>query len=101
MSLLFPTVGAAVALAGSDKLAGDRSYRKLFHHLGWSQGDMRLAAYAEVLGGLMMTARPTRRIGGAMVAAASACVLYSEVRHGDPKLATSRGLVLLAALAAM
>ncbi len=101
MSMLFPAVGASVALAGSDKLAGDRAYMKLFQHLGWSRGDMQVAAGAEVLGGLMMTMRPTRRLGGALVAAASACVLYSEIRHGDSKLATSRGLVLLAALSAM
>ena len=49
----------------------------------------------------MMTMRPTRRLGGALVAAASACVLYSELRHGDSKLATSRALVLLAALSAL
>ncbi len=101
MSMLFPTVGAAVAVAGADKLAGDKSYVGLFRHLGWSRGDMRIAAGAEVAGGLMMTMRPTRRMGGALVAAASACVLYSELRHGDSKLATSRALVLLAALSAL
>ena len=101
MSMLFPTLGAAVAVAGADKLAGDRSYASLFHHLGWSRGDMKLAAGAELAGGLMMTVRPTRRLGGALVAAASACVLYSELRHGDSKLATSRAMVLLAALSAL
>ena len=101
MSMLFPTVGAAVAVAGADKLSGDRSYDKLFQHLGWSRGDMRIAAHAELAGGLMMTVKPTRRLGGALVAAASACVLYSELRHGDSKLATSRALVLLAALSAL
>ncbi len=101
MSILYPSVGAAVAVAGADKLAGDKSYAGLFRHLGWSRGDMRAAAAAELAGGLLMTMRPTRRLGGALVAAASACVLYSEIRHGDSKLATSRGLVLLAALSAM
>ncbi len=101
MSMLYPSVGAAVAIAGGDKLAGNRAYRNLFRHLGWSRGDMKLAASAELLGGLLMTTRPTRRVGGALVAAASACVLYSELRHGDSKLATSRGLVLLAALSAL
>jgi len=101
MSLLFPTVGAVVAIAGSDKLYGDRAYAGMFKHLGWSRGDMQAVASAELVGGLMMTARPTRRLGGALVAFVSACVFYSEVRHGDSKLATSRGLVMLAALAAM
>ena len=101
MSMLFPTVGAAVAVAGADKLSGDKSYASLFRHLGWSRGDMQMAAGAELAGGLMMTIKPTRRLGGALVAAASACVLYSEIRHGDSKLATSRALVLLAALSAI
>jgi hypothetical protein len=101
MSLLYPAVGVAVAVAGGDKLSGDRSYAGMFRHLGWSRGDMRAAASAELAGGLLMTMRPTRRLGGALVAAASACVLYSELRHGDSKLAVSRGLVLLAALSAL
>ncbi len=35
-----------------------------------------------------------------MAAAASLAVLSSELRHGDPKLAGPRALVLLAAVAA-
>ncbi len=101
MANIFPYIGTAVAIAGGDKLAGDKSYLGLFRHLGWSRGDMKIAAGAELAGGLMMTIKPTRRLGSALVAAASACVLYSEIRHGDSKLATSRGLVLLAALSGL
>ncbi len=97
---LFPIFGAAVALAGGDKLAGDRAYAGLFHHLGWSRGDMRAVAATELAGGLLMVARPTRHFGAALVSLASAAVFVSEVRHGDHKLATSRGLVFMMALAA-
>ena len=96
----FPMFGAAVAYAGGDKLAGARSYDRMFRHLGWSQGDMQAVAAAEVAGGLLMLPRATRHLGGALVAAASASVLISELRHNDGKLAAPRGLVLLLAVAA-
>ena len=96
----FPMFGAAVAYAGGDKLAGARGYERMFRHLGWSQGDMQAVAAAELAGGLLMVPRATRHLGGALVAAASASVLVSELRHDDGKLAASRGLVLLFALAA-
>ena len=48
-----------------------------------------------------MIPRATRRLGGAVVAAASAAVLNSELRDGDTKLAGARALVLLAGLSAM
>ncbi len=101
MSYLFPALGAAVAIAGGDKLAGNRSYRTMFRHLGWSRDDMRAAALAEIAGGLLMAPRATRRVGGAILSAASATVMLSELRHGDEKLAAARGLVLLAGLAAL
>ncbi len=97
---LFPIFGAAVAYAGGDKLAGARGYERMFRHLGWSQGDMQAVAAAEVAGGLLMLPRATRHLGGALVAAASASVLVSEMKHNDGKLAASRGLVLLLAVAA-
>ncbi len=97
---LFPMFGAAVAIAGGDKLAGDRAYAGMFRHLGWSRGDMQAVAAAELAGGLLMVPRPTRHLGAALVAAASGLVLTSELRHGDSRLAASRGLVLLVALVA-
>ncbi len=101
MRILIPLLGAAVAVAGLDKLAGQRGYTRLFHHLGWSDNAMRAVAGAEAAGGALMIPPATRRMGGALVAVASAVVLASELRHGDGKLAASRGLVLLAGLLAL
>lgn len=101
MSIIYPALGAAIAVAGGDKLAGEGSYKHMFRGLGWSQSDMQLAALVEVVGGALMIPRATRRLGGAMVAAASAAVLNSEVRGGDMKLAGARALVLLTGLSAM
>jgi hypothetical protein len=101
MAYFYPAIGAAVAVAGTDKLAGNRAYAGLFRHLGWSHNEMRAAAVAEVAGGLLMAQRSTRRIGGAMVAVSSAAVLAGEVRKSDGKLAAARGLVLLAGLLAL
>jgi uncharacterized membrane protein YphA (DoxX/SURF4 family) len=101
MSNLFPALGAAVALAGGDKLAGMRGYDGMFDHLGWSREDMRLAAIAELAGGILMMPRFTRPLGGALVATASAAVLTSELMNGETKLAMPRGLVLFGALCAV
>ena len=91
-------IGAGVAIAGADKLLGDRAYEGMFRNLGWSQDQMRQVAAAEVLGGVLMILRPTRRLGAAIVLAASARVLAAELCVRDTKLAASRGGVLLAAL---
>jgi len=98
---MFPALGAGIALAGSDKLAGVASYDGMFRQLGWSRDAMQLVAAAEVAGGLLMIPRHTRDIGGAVVFAASAAVLASELRHGDRERAIPRGVVLVAALAAI
>ena len=100
MATVYPLVGSAIALAGADKLAGNRGYAGMFRHLGWTSKQMRAAAIAETVGGVLMVPRSTRRIGGALVAAVSAAVLVSELAAGDTKLASSRGLVLAGALAA-
>lgn len=101
MSILYPALGAAIALAGGDKLAGDGAYRRMFRGLGWSQADMRRLALVEVVGGALMVPRLTRRLGGAVVVAASAAVLNSELADGESKLAGPRALVLLAGLSAL
>ena len=101
MASLFPVLGTAVAVAGADKLVGNRGYAGMFRHLGWSDEQMRAAAIAETVGGALMVPRSTRRLGGALVAAVSAIVLLSELERGDTKLAASRGLVLLSGLSAM
>lgn len=101
MSLLYPIIGAAVALAGGDKLAGNKAYAGMFHDIGWSKFDMRAAAAAEVAAGAMMIVPGTRRIGGALLAATSAAVLMGEVQANAPKLAAPRAALLLAGLAAL
>jgi len=42
-SYLFPLLGAAFAVAGADKIIGNRGYASMFRHLGWSHGDGELA----------------------------------------------------------
>lgn len=101
MSYFFPALGAAVALAGGDKLAGLRGYQDMFRHLGWSDSAMKAAAAAELAGGLLMVPRATRPLGGALVAATSAAVLAAEVGRGDSKLALPRSLIMLLAFAAV
>lgn len=101
MATLFPILGASIALAGLDKLVGQRGYRQLFGHLDWSEDGMRAVALAELAGGLLMMPAATRRFGGAVVAAASSAVLASELGHRDVRLAVPRSLVLLVALAAV
>lgn len=100
MATLYPVAGAAIATAGADKLLGNRGYAGMFRHLGWSNDAMRAAATAEVVGGLLMVPRSTRRFGGVIVAAVSAAVLLSELSEGDGKLAGPRAGVFLAGLLA-
>ncbi len=96
--LWFPALGAAFAVAGADKIIGNRGYSRMFRHLGWSGTSERVVAAAEVVGGALLAARSTRVLGSAVLAATSATVLASEVRHGDGKLALPRAAMLLAAL---
>ena len=46
MATLYPVAGAAIAVAGADKLVGNRGYASMFRHLGWSDDAMRAAADA-------------------------------------------------------
>ena len=101
MNYLLGLAGGAIALAGGDKLGRDRGYVRMFRHLGWSDEVMQVAAVAEMAGGALMVPPSTRRFGGALVAAVSAAVLVSEIKHADTKLAIPRGLVLLAGLTAL
>ncbi len=100
-SYLFPTLGAAFAVVGADKIIGNRGYERMFRHLGWSRGGLRMVAAAEMAGGALVAAGSTRRLGGAILAATSATVLANEMRHGDGQLALPRAMLLLAALTAV
>ena len=100
-SVWFAALGGAVAIAGADKITGDRGYMRMFRHLGWSRGSMRAVAGAEIASGALVALPATRAIGGVVLAATSAAVLASELRHGNGKLAAPRAAVLLAALSAV
>ncbi len=100
-SAFFTVLGAAFAVAGADKIIGNRGYARMFDHLGWSKTGLRGVAMAEMLGGALLAAGSTRRLGGAIAAATSATVLASEVRRGDKELAVPRGLLMAAALWAL
>ena len=100
-SYFFPLLGAAFAVAGADKLIGDRGYARMFDHLGWSRGGLRAVAVAEMAGGALLAAGSTRRLGGAIAAATSATVLASEIRRGDSELAVPRAMLMAAALVAL
>ena len=101
MSKGYPLLGAAFALAGADKMSGDKGYDQMFRHLGWPRDGMRAVAAAEITGGLMLSFRATRRLGAGVLAVTSASVLLTEVQRGEPKLAGPRALLLLASLGAL
>lgn len=99
--MIYALLGAAFAVAGADKLAGNEDYEEMFEDLGWSPKGMGAIAAAEVAGGLLLGLRRTRRVGAAMLAATSAAVLASELQYGRTKLAGPRGFLLAAAVVAL
>ena len=40
-SSFFAVLGAAFAVAGADKIIGNRGYARMFRHLGWSKAGLR------------------------------------------------------------
>jgi hypothetical protein len=62
---------------------------------------MQAVGAAELTGSLMLTHERTRHVGGAVLAAASAAVLSSEMRHRDDALALPRLALLAASVAAV
>jgi uncharacterized membrane protein YphA (DoxX/SURF4 family) len=99
--ILAPLVGVGMAVAGWEKLADERGYRRLFRHFGWSHADLWRVGVAELAGGALMVPPATRRIGGAIMAAASVPQLAAEIRHRDHGLTAARVCVLAVALAAV
>ena len=97
---IVPLLGLGMAVAGFDKLAGNRSYRELFNKWGWSRDGMHNIATAELVGGALMIPRQTRRLGGGILAAASGVVLASELQNRET-LAAPRMGVLMVALTAL
>ena len=97
-SFWFPVLGLAFGLAGADKIYGQRGYRLMFRHLGWSERRMRGVGGSEMLGGALLLPAATRPLGGALLVATCATVLTAELRHGKGSLGVPR-LALLAAAA--
>lgn len=97
---LTPLVGLGMAVAGLDKVAGDRTYERLFRHWGWTREQMRMSGAVELAGGLLMANRGTRRLGGAVMVGSSAALLATELRHRDDGMAAARIGVMVVALIA-
>jgi uncharacterized membrane protein YphA (DoxX/SURF4 family) len=100
MRAFFTLLGLSFAAAGASKLVDQRGYDKLFHRWGWSTREMQLVGLSEIVGGLLVASPRTRRIGATMLTATSGTVLSAELRRGDGEMASARGAMLLAALAA-
>ena len=101
MSLIYPLLGAAFAVAGADKAAQNEAYVGMFRHLGLSREAMQAVGAAEIAGGVLLGLRSTRRLGAGILAVTSGAVLASEMRMGEGRLAGPRGLLLGAALLAL
>ena len=101
MSRVVTLVGLGMAVAGADKLAGDRAYERLYRRWGWSRGQMQLAGLTELLGGTLMAFGRTRRLGGVLLTGASITQLTAELAHGDGDLALARTGVLACAVTAL
>jgi len=99
--ILAPAIGFGMAAAGLDKVAGDRNYQRLYKGWGWTREQMRLSGLVELLGGLLMANRRTRRLGGAVMVGSSAVMLSTELRHRHDAMAAARSIVLLTALIAL
>lgn len=96
-----PLVGLGMAVAGWGKLDDNRGYLRMYRRWGWSHADMWRAGVAELAGGALMAPPVTRRVGGAILAAASLPQLAAEIRHGDRGLVAARSCILAVALAAV
>jgi uncharacterized membrane protein len=103
ITLLFRLVGIGFLVAGFDKVVGLKPYRRLARHWAWREQDMRTLGAAEMAGGVLLAMPATRRLGGAVLTAASAAALVAEAQHGDTALALPRlgllGTALLATVA--
>ena len=99
-SLWFPLLGLAFAVAGADKLFGERGYLRAYRRLGWTEKQMRAVGGAELAGGVLVATEATRKIGGAVLVLTSVKVLLSELERHDDNLALARIGVLAAALTA-
>lgn len=99
-SFWYPLLGLSFAVAGADKLMGQRGYRQMFRGWGWSRESRRVLGAGEFAGGVLVSSETARPLGGLILAVSSASVLTSELRRGESSRALPRGALLLAALLA-
>ena len=100
-AIWYPLLGLAFAVAGAGKLMRDPGYEKIFRRFGWTRGQQQAAAAVEVLGGLLLAMRKTRRLGGLLLTGESASVLAAEIRTQKAELAVPRVLLLTSVLKAV
>lgn len=93
----FPVVGLGYAIAGADKLLGIGGYERLFADLGWSASSRRLLGAAEFTGGVLVSSRRHRSLGGLLLVAASTAMLTTELEQEQTDLALPRFILLVAA----
>lgn len=96
----FPLLGLGFAIAGADKLLGQRGYRRLFRRWGWRGTGRKIVGAAEFAGGVMVASRLLRHRGGLLLSATSAAVLAKEMGRQETGLAMPRLLMLLGAVSA-
>lgn len=97
----FALLGLGFAVAGGDKLLGQRGYERMFRRLGWSDDVMRLIGAAELTGGALVGTDSARRLGGTILALSSAAMLVAELSQDESDLALPRFGLLLASLTAL
>ncbi len=96
----FRILGLGFAVAGASKLLRLNVQQRLFQRWGWSVSAMQTMGAIELIGGLLMSGRGTRQLGGAALTASSVAALANELDHGQEMLAPARLVLLLGALAA-
>ena len=100
-SIWYPILGLGMAVAGADKLLRNPGYEKMFRSFGWTRQQQQVTAALEVLGGLLLAAPHTRRLGGLVLAGESTAVLAAEIRTKMTEMAIPRALILTSVLKAI
>ncbi len=98
MKIVSAAIGATMAAAGLAKLLRVPAYERLVEDLDWADEERQAIGVGELVGGLLMLAGATRRLGVGAVLAASGAALAVEVRSKQAQLATPRAGIMLAAL---
>ena len=101
MGKWFPLLGLGFAVAGADKLLGMGAYERLFAQWGWSASARQMIGAGEFLGGVFVTSRRMRHLGGWLLTAASTAMLTAEMDRQERDLALPRFVLLLAAASAL